>query len=63
MLPATCGAPAAAPTQDPASAGAPGAALAGRDHHAGPPALAPRLAACYKIVMGLTMGYMLIIML
>lgn len=24
------------------------------------PALAPRLAACYKIAMGLAMGYMLI---
>jgi hypothetical protein len=61
-LPVTSGAPAAAFTQDPVTAGAPGAVLAGRDH-AGPPALAPRLAACYKIVMGLTMGYMLIIML
>jgi hypothetical protein len=27
------------------------------------PMLAPRLAACYKIAMGLTMGYMLILML
>jgi len=31
--------------------------------HPGSPALAPRLAACYKIAMGLTMGYMLILML
>jgi hypothetical protein len=34
--------------------------------HQAPPAarmLAPRLAACYKIVMGITMGYMLIVML
>jgi hypothetical protein len=62
-LPVTSGAPAGAYTQDPVTAGARGAVLAGRDHHAGTPALAPRLAACYKIVMGLTMGYMLIIML
>jgi uncharacterized protein DUF5134 len=32
-------------------------------HRPGGPALAPRLAACYKIAMGLTMGYMLILML
>jgi hypothetical protein len=31
-------------------------------HHADWPVLAPRLAACYKIVMGITMGYMLIMM-
>jgi uncharacterized protein DUF5134 len=31
--------------------------------HAGTPALAPRLAACTKIAMSLTMGYMLILML
>jgi hypothetical protein len=30
---------------------------------AGGSALAPRLAACYKIAMGITMGYMLILML
>jgi hypothetical protein len=29
----------------------------------GPTALAPRLAACYKIAMAITMGYMLILML
>jgi len=32
-------------------------------HRPGGSALAPRLAACYKIAMGLTMGYMLILML
>jgi hypothetical protein len=32
-------------------------------HQPGGAALAPRLAACYKIAMGLTMGYMLILML
>jgi hypothetical protein len=31
-------------------------------HHADRPMLAPRLAAGYKIVMGITMGYMLIMM-
>lgn len=30
---------------------------------AGKPVLAPRLAACYKIAMSLTMGYMLVLML
>jgi hypothetical protein len=35
----------------------------GAAHRPGGPALAPRLAACYKITMGLTMGYMLILML
>ena len=43
--------------------GVAGAVLAGRDHRAGLPVLAPRLAACYKIAMGITMGYMLILML
>jgi hypothetical protein len=33
------------------------------EHPADGPMLAPRLAACYKIAMGLTMGYMLITML
>jgi Domain of unknown function (DUF5134) len=37
--------------------------LQGLSHPPGSPALAPRLAACYKIVMGLAMGYMLILML
>jgi Domain of unknown function (DUF5134) len=40
-----------------------GAVLPGLIHRPGGPALAPRLAACYKIAMGLTMGYMLILML
>ena len=35
----------------------------GPAHRPGGPWLAPRLAACYKIAMGLTMGYMLILML
>ncbi len=39
------------------------AARAGAAHRPGGAALAPRLAACYKIAMGLTMGYMLILML
>jgi hypothetical protein len=34
-----------------------------RQQPAATPMLAPRLAACYKIAMGLTMGYMLILML
>jgi hypothetical protein len=32
-----------------------------RAHSSGPPALAPRLAACCKIAMAVTMGYMLIL--
>jgi Domain of unknown function (DUF5134) len=36
---------------------------AGYPHIAGRPVLAPRLAASYKIAMGVTMGYMLITML
>ncbi len=43
--------------------GAAGAVPSGAAHRAHGPALAPRLAACYKIAMGLTMGYMLILML
>jgi uncharacterized protein DUF5134 len=39
------------------------AAPPGRGHRAGGPVLAPRLAACYKIAMGISMGYMLILML
>lgn len=35
----------------------------GPDDQAGTPALAPRLAACTKIAMSLTMGYMLLLML
>ena len=36
---------------------------AGLVHQGGRPALAPGLAGCYKIAMGITMGYMLIAML
>jgi len=43
--------------------GASGAAGGWRRHPAGKPMLAPGLAACYKIAMGVTMGYMLIQML
>jgi len=39
------------------------ASTLGPDDQAGTPALAPRLAACTKIAMSLTMGYMLILML
>jgi Domain of unknown function (DUF5134) len=39
------------------------AAPPGQGHRAGGPVLAPRLAACYKIAMGISMGYMLILML
>ena len=42
--------------------GAAGAGLPGLAHWPGGPRLAPRLAACSKIAMGLTMGYMLILM-
>jgi Domain of unknown function (DUF5134) len=50
----------------PAAASVPDAPGPRRTAHAGPqgrPALAPRLAACYKIAMGIAMGYMLVIML
>jgi hypothetical protein len=43
--------------------GAAGTAVPGHAHRASGPALAPRLAAGYKIAMGITMGYMLILML
>jgi hypothetical protein len=39
------------------------ASIPGPDDQAGKPALAPKLAACTKIAMSLTMGYMLILML
>jgi hypothetical protein len=39
-----------------------GAVLPGLARRPGGSRLAPRLAACYKIAMGLTMGYMLILM-
>ena len=48
-------------TQD--AAGATETVPPGAAHRPGGHALAPRLAACYKIAMGLTMGYMLILML
>jgi hypothetical protein len=50
----------------PAAAGVLGqSALASvaQGHHPGRPALAPRAAACYKIAMAITMGYMLVMML
>lgn len=40
-----------------------GAVSSGAAYRPSSAALAPRLAACYKIAMGLTMGYMLIMML
>jgi hypothetical protein len=45
------------------AAGTISAVPAGAPYRPGSAALAPRLAACYKITMGLTMGYMLIFML
>ena len=50
----------------PAVASAPGAPSLGAASHERPPgrtALAPRLAACYKIAMGIVMAYMLVMML
>jgi hypothetical protein len=50
----------------PAAASAPGAPSPGAASHERAPdkaALAPRLAACYKIAMGIAMGYMLVMML
>ena len=41
----------------------PAAVLRRLSHQPGTLALAPRLAACYKIAMGIAMGYMLILML
>jgi hypothetical protein len=58
--PMAAGAPSSArDTHNPAA----DAASAGHAHRAGSPELAPRLAACYKIAMGITLGYMLILML
>lgn len=63
-VPVTSGALAAAGPQGIADApGTSGAAGARREHPAGRPMLAPGLATCYKIAMGITMGYMLIRML
>jgi hypothetical protein len=56
-LSATSGAGFAAGSPEPATSRA---APAGYGRRAATPALAPRLAACYKIAMGLTMGYMLV---
>jgi hypothetical protein len=55
----------AAQTSDAAAGGAPphGQPSVPRHHHAPGPLLAPRLAACQKITMGLAMGYMLVTML
>jgi hypothetical protein len=49
----------------PAAAISPGAhsCAASREQPPGRAALAPRLAACYKIAMGIVMGYMLVMML
>jgi hypothetical protein len=47
----------------PAIPGAAAPAATAYPHPAGSPALAPRLAASYKIAMAITMGYMLITML
>ena len=43
--------------------GGPAAASTAYGHRTGRPALAPRAAACYKIAMAITMGYMLVMML
>jgi hypothetical protein len=43
--------------------GGAGGALPGPAYRPDGSALAPRLAACYKIAMGIAMGYMLILML
>jgi uncharacterized protein DUF5134 len=61
---ATAPAPAPADATGPQDAAdAVGAVVPGHAYTAVGPALAPRLAAGYKIAMGLTMGYMLILML
>jgi hypothetical protein len=58
--PVTVSAPASAEgTRDAAVDAAP----PGEGHRAGGPVLAPRLAACSKIAMSISMGYMLILML
>ena len=61
---AACGAMAAASPRAPAGArGTFGEAGARHGQPAGRPVLAPRFAACYKIAVGITMAYMLILML
>jgi len=58
-VPVTSGAlPALSPDDPPGIS-----STAGTRHGHPAPVLAPRLAACYKIAMGITMGYMLITML
>jgi len=47
----------------PTTQGTPGPARTVPGRPEGRPALAPRLAACYKIAMSIGMGYMLILML
>ena len=55
---------AAAPSYGAANApSTPAAAGTRQEHQAGRPVLAPKLAACGKIAMSITMGYMLILML
>lgn len=72
-IPRTFATVAASGTQDAAAAAGTRSAAATWHQHPGTstshqqpaatPMLAPRLAACYKIAMGITMGYMLILML
>lgn len=45
------------------ASGPPAPASLASGHRPGHPALAPRAAACYKIAMAMTMGYMLVMML
>ena len=60
LLPAITGAHAARPQDVPDTTGT---AVSVQEHPPGSLMLAPRLAACYKIAMSITMGYMLIQML
>jgi hypothetical protein len=53
----------AAPSHQTDAPSPPAAAGTRHEDRAGRPVLAPRLAACGKIVMSLTMGYMLVLML
>lgn len=52
----------AAAASSPDTYGPSGAARDRQEHPAGVLALAPRLAECYKIAMGVAMGYMLVLM-
>ena len=56
-------APAAAPADAPAHAAGGAASTPAAGSRAGRPVLAPKLAACGKLAMGITMSYMLILML